>query len=363
MLLQKLKINKIATAIALTAIATTAQAGYKIKISDQDTIEFGGYIKVDARYVDGNVPFADYWIGGGATGPDASQFKLHARETRFNTTYTHGDVVAFLELDFSSPSVGGNEVISNSYSPRLRHALIKYKNWMVGQTWSTFMNTSAIPESADFGGPIVGEVFVRQGQIRYTNGGLQLAIENPQSWGGSGHYNDKGKEISSDSSNDNMPDVIAKYSFKGDWGSVSVAGLVRQLEPKGIDKTAFGASVTGRIKTVGKDDFRFQLHHGDLGRYVGATITKDIINGKVEETTAFTVAYLHYWNNELRSTIYYGHAEGELAKTERSHFAVNLFKSVTKNLSVGVEFGNYDVSDQGVDANSNYLQLSAKFVL
>ncbi|NRA70614.1 MAG: hypothetical protein HRU24_06290 [Gammaproteobacteria bacterium] len=351
MLLQKLKINKIAIAIALTAIATTAQAGYKIKISDQDTIEFGGYIKADARYVDGTVPFADYWIGGGATGPDASQFKLHARETRFNTKYTHGEVMAFLELDFSSPSVGGNEVISNSYSPRLRHAFIKYKNWMIGQTWSTFMNTSAIPESADFGGPIVGEVFVRQGQIRYTNGGLQLAIENPQSWGGT------------DSTNDNLPDVIAKYSFKGDWGSVSVAGLVRQLEPKGIDKTAVGASVTGRIKTVGKDDFRFQLHHGDLGRYVGATITKDIVGGKVEETTAYTVAYRHFWNNELRSTIYYGHAEGELAKTERSHFAVNLFKSLTKNLSVGVEFGNYDVSDAGVEADSNYLQLSAKFVL
>ena len=65
----------------------------------------------------------------------------------------------------------------------------------------------------------------------------------------------------------------------------------------------------------------------------------------------------------MRSTIYYGHAEGELAKTERSHFAVNLFKSLTKNLSVGVEFGNYDVSDAGVEADSNYLQLSAKFVL
>ena len=356
MLLKKLKINKIATGIALTALATTAQAGFKIQIDDDSSIEFGGYIKADARYVDGNVAFADYWIGGngkdaGGSYTDASQFKLHARETRFNTKYTHGDVMAFLELDFSSPSVGGNEVISNSYSPRLRHAFIKYQNWLIGQTWSTFMNTSAIPETADFGGPIVGEVFVRQGQIRYTNGGLQLAIENPQSWGGT------------DSSNDNLPDVIAKYSFNGDWGSVSIAGLLRHLEPEGIDKTSFGTSITGKIKPVGKDDFKFQLHHGELGRYVGATITKDIVGGKVEETTAYSVSYRHFWTADTRSTIFYGNAEGDLAKTDRSHFGVNIFKSLTKNLSIGVEYGNYDVSDLGVNADSDYLQFSAKFVL
>ena len=82
--------------------------------------------------------------------------------------YTHGDVMGFIEMDFWGG--GGNEIVSNSANPRIRHAFIKYKDVLAGQTWSTFMNTSAIPESADFAGATLGLVFIRQGQVRYTMG-------------------------------------------------------------------------------------------------------------------------------------------------------------------------------------------------
>jgi hypothetical protein len=64
----------------------------------------------------------------------------------------------------------GNEMVSNSSNPRLRHFFISYKNWMVGQNWSTFMPLHALSESLYFGGPHLGEVFARQTQIRYSYG-------------------------------------------------------------------------------------------------------------------------------------------------------------------------------------------------
>lgn len=346
--LQKLKINKIATAIALTTLATAAQAGFKVQIDDQSSIEFGGYIKADARYVDGNVAYRDFWIGTGTALPeDSKQIKLFANETRFNTKYTHGDVMGFIELDFYGG--GGNEIISNSANPRIRHAFIKYKDILVGQTWSTFMNPGAIPESADFAGPAVGIVFIRQGQLRYTNGGLQLAIENPESFGGK-------------PTNDDFPDLIARYNMKGDWGNVSFSGLARSLSTAtGQSESTFGVSIAGKIKTVGKDDFRFQLHKGELGRYVSVVGATDLVGEKVEDTTSYMVAYRHFWTGDLRSTAFYGYVETDESNQERSHWGVNVFKSVTPSLSFGVELGNFSIDEQNAD--SNYFQFSAKYAL
>mgnify|MGYP000103120758 CR=1 FL=1 len=348
MLLQKLKINKIATAIALTAIATTAQAGYKIKLTDKDQIEFGGYLKADIRHVNGDVNSLvdDYWIGLGVAA-DISRTKISARETRFNTKYTHGDVVGFIEMDFLGSNATGNEIVSNSYSPRIRHAFIKYKSLLVGQTWSTFGNTSALAEAADFGGPLVAAAFIRQAQVRYTNGGLSLALENPES--------DKGNNLK-----DSMPDAVAKYTFKGDWGNVSVAALFRELNSAdGESHNALGYGIAGRLKVGETNDFRFQIHGGETGRYVGVVAARDLHNNEVEETESYSVAYRHFWAEGVRSNIFYGHTETDLSNADRSHWGVNLFKNYTPKLAIGIEIGNFDQGDMNID--SDYAQVSAKY--
>jgi hypothetical protein len=342
------KSKKLLLASSLLVATTAANAGYDIKLSEEDKISFGGYIKVDARYVDGDVAYRPYWIGtGSALDESASQLNLFANETRFNMKYTHGDVMGFIEMDFWGG--GGNEIVSNSAHPRLRHAFIKYKDVLVGQTWSTFMNTSAIPESADFAGATTGLVFIRQGQVRYTMGNFQVALENPETWGG-------------DTANDNVPDVVARYNVKGDWGSVSFSALGRQLNTAlGNSETAIAASIAGRIKTVGKDDFRFQIHQGELGRYVGAAFAKDVVGEQVEETTSYLAAYRHFWNETLRTTVLYGTAEADVSGADRSQWSVNLFDNLTKQLSVGVEVGQFKMDE--ANADSNYAQLSLKYVL
>lgn len=330
------------------AATTSAFAGYEIDLTDNDKLTFGGYIKIDARYVDGDVAYRDFWIGDGAPlAEDASQFKIFANETRFNTKYVHGDVTGFIEMDFWGG--GGNEVISNSAHPRIRHAFVKYKDLTVGQTWSTFMNTSAIPESADFAGATTGLVFIRQGQVRYNMGNFQVALENPESWGG-------------DTANDSVPDVVARYNFKGDWGSVSVSGLARQLNTTlGNSESAFGASIAGRIKTGGKNDIRFQIHKGELGRYVGVAAVKDLYGEEVEDLTSVLVAYRHFWDESLRSTVLYGKVEGDVSDRERTQWGVNLFKDLTKELAVGVEVGNFSIDE--LDKDSNYVQATLRYML
>lgn len=342
----------IKSGLMLTALVSASSfAGYTFDLTDNDTITFGGFIKADVRTINGDVSSPatnnDYWIGSAAVTDDISTTKFSVNETRFNAKYVHGDVTGFIELDFYGG--GGNQIISNSSHPRLRHAFIKYKNITVGQTWTTFMNTSAIPESADFGGPLVAESFIRQGQIRYTNGGLQVSLENP--------YSDKG-----DNSQDLIPDVIAKYSLKGDWGNVSVSGVARQLNTIGGNtESAIGFGIAGRINTVGKDDLRFQVHGGNTGRYASVVVARDLVGEEVEKSTSVMAAYRHFWTDDMRSTVYYGTTDTDLGDVKNNHVAVNLFKNYTKQLSFGVEVGNFEMAK--VNKDSNYLQFSAKYVL
>ena len=131
---------------------------------------------------------------------------------------------------------------------------------------------------------------------------------------------------------------------------------------------AVAANIAGKINTVGKDDFRFQLTVGEPGRYVSAGMTPDIVtkagadHAVVESSVAYTVAYRHFWNESLRSTVFYGAAETDELSRKRAHWGVNLLTNITPQLTTGVELGNYAIKDDGINnIDSNYLQFSAKY--
>ena len=115
-------------------------------------------------------------------------------------------------------------------------------NWLVGQTWSNFMDVATLPEAVDFIGPTDGTTFVRQPQVRYTSGGLSLSAENrettilPYDVAGVA-----GARIISDDGY--APDLTARYAWKGDWGHVALAGLLRELthETATIDDSTWAA--------------------------------------------------------------------------------------------------------------------------
>jgi len=323
---------------------------------------YGGYIKFDAiysQYDDGAVANGslgrDFYVPSAtpttAGSPDSNSYlDLHAKTSRFNfkTNTDFGDgvnVTSFVELDFLG-SAQGNEVVSNSYSPRLRHAFIKTGGLLIGQTWSTFMNTGALPETVDFLGVSDGSVFNRQSQVRYTTGNFQFSLENANTTG------------AVDGSTSSIPDVVARYNIKAGKNAFSIAAIGRQFSDvadttgdgkNDVDESAmgFGLSVTGKVM-IGADDLKFSLTSGNVGRYVGLAAAADVTKnakGELEPTTvtAAYVAYRHHWNDKLRSTVAYSmlsadyDADNTGDTDSASSVRVNLMYSPVKKLSYGVE--------------------------
>ncbi|WP_420589909.1 DcaP family trimeric outer membrane transporter [Bacterioplanoides sp.] len=323
---------------------------------------YGGYVKLDAtisQYSEGEIGAAsagrDFYVPStiptspkGTDGDSVTNFDIHAKTSRFNfktvTDFENGQkITSFIELDFML-APGGNEVVSNSYNPRLRHAFIKTGNWLFGQTWSTFMNVGALPETADFLGVSDGTVFSRQAMIRYTNGNFQFALEN--------------SETTTPGANDDgtLPDVVARYNFKAGKNAFTVAAIGRQLStytaangntPKVDESTlGFGISLSGKI-AVGADDIKFAVNKGAIGRYVGLSEAADAVmkDGDLEATdvTAAFIGYRHFWNSQLRSTVAYSMLKADYdvdntGDTESSNSVrVNLMYSPVKKLTYGVE--------------------------
>ena len=154
----------------------------------------GGMIRMDAmatKTTDGDIAKGtagrDFYVAGaipvGGDGPETYS-DAHMKFSRMwldaSTTLDSGDRLgARLELDFFGGSLG-NTAATNTYGAALRHAYVSWNNWLAGQTWSNFMDAASLPEAVDFVGPTDGVLFVRQAQIRYTNGPWSVSLENPE---------------------------------------------------------------------------------------------------------------------------------------------------------------------------------------
>ena len=348
------------TALALLAVSGPATA--------ETTYKFGGYAKFDAMFTDyssGATPDSDnimrqFYLPSGIPLDDGSPadditVDFQARETRINfraDTKTEGgdSVTAFIEMDFFT-TTNGNEVVSNSRSPRLRHAFLKYNNWTFGQTWSTFQDVGALPEALDFVGPAESTTFVRQAMVRYTTGNLELAAENPQTFVSGVDAGDRGLST--------MPDLIGRYTFKmGGGGYVKVAAVFRSLKVNDTqgsgsqtDETGYGVSASTKIPFGDGADFRAMVTYGDgVGRYVGLGFVPDgyldLSGISTAEVLAAYAALRVPFGNGWRSNIMYGTTSisydndilaGVGANDSASSFHLNVIKNILPKLDVGAE--------------------------
>ena len=377
-----MKLNKIA---ALT-LALGTSCAVPFAQADETTFKFGGYVKADgmwSSYSDGSLSAnnagRDFYIPSltPVSGADKdAQFDAHVKQSRFNLSSTtkldNGETLkAFFEMDFML-APGGDERISNSYQPRLRHAFLTYGNWLVGQTWSTFMDVGTLPDSVDFIGTTDGTIFVRQTQVRYTNGNLQVGLENPEST-----ITDGGRKVTDDNT---MPDLTMKYTMKKDWGYFSVAGLLRQLaynNGAGVDETvsSFGVSVASKIM-MGKDDLRLMVNYGSgLGRYIGLNTNNGAVltsSGDLEtiDSMGFTAAYRHVVSDQTAFNLIYAmydaddgaELEGLLVNKQTWSARANLMYYPVKNITVGVEFAHAAIEKaSGAEGDMNRFQVMAKY--
>ncbi|WP_343221742.1 DcaP family trimeric outer membrane transporter [Pseudoalteromonas sp. MMG022] len=377
------------TMIALSVLSLLCSSAMAASI-DQTELNYGGYIKLDAiwsDFSDGSLSSGhigrDFYVPGttpvSATSSSDAVFDMHARQSRFNlATRTKLDdgseIKTKIELDFIA-STGGNERVTNSYSPRLRQAFVTYKGWLFGQAWSNFQNVSALPETLDFVGPAEGTVFVRQAMVKYSTGNWSFSAENPESTVTTA---DSARVETDDAS---MPDFTARYTYNADWGHFAVAALARQLTYKvgaaDETETSLGISASGRVN-FGKNNLKFMMTQGQgLGRYVGLNVANGaVFDGNdlhaIDSTSGF-VGYQHHWNEQFRSTFLYSffladNDESLLSitgnPTKSSHsYSANLLYSPAKQLTFGIEYkvATRD-TEANIDGDLNRLQLSAKYV-
>lgn len=391
-------------------VSAPAVGAVKMNLDDGSVLTIGGYVKFDARYVDGDIGYQDYWTGGGggssdgsldaAAGDEYGSLNFNVKESRFFIDVAKNGWSGRIEVDFYGG--GGNQHISNSDKPRIRHAFMKNSNWLIGQSWTTFMPLHALAETLDFGGAHVAEVFIRQPQVRYSNGGFQFALETPETIG-DGLNPNPNNDVPSDGRatsvvgtnagidpDENFPDIVIRYDFKGDWGHVSLGGLLRQIDPgdgPSADDSAFGGNIAGKINVGEKDDFKFEFNFGESGRYIATTMSSgDVVTTnsglatekrEAKELTTYKFSFRHFWSDSLRSTIFYGQGEADEIRNsdnsvafyerERGMFGVNLINQLTPNMWLGGEIGQYFIKDQlsattEADLKSNYFQVSTKYV-
>ena len=366
---KKMSVTALALAVGASAGAAQAQSLEERVSALENTplantnFAVGGFIKADSHLTqatDGDSSASQDFIIPSLipTGGDNSSVNYNngVKQSRIffkTTTDTDiGDVGTYIEIDFQGG--GGNERVSSSFNPRLRHAFMTFQDFTIGQTWSTFFNVGTLPENLDFVGP-VGTIFERQPQIRYSPGNWDFALENPEST----VYDNADDATSYD--DNRMPDMVARYNIPVDAGSLSIAAMGREIAYKDATQNlgdasresayGYGVSLAAKIP-VGDDgsDIRAQLNGGNaMGRYMslnGFRAAQIEANGDIEliDQMGGFVSYRHIWSPQWRSNLTLSHSEadnpdavdGGAAKSYSSTHA-NLIYSPISNLDLGGE--------------------------
>ncbi|MGB3377935.1 MAG: DcaP family trimeric outer membrane transporter, partial [Allopontixanthobacter sediminis] len=178
------------------------------------------------------------------------------------------------------------------------------------------------------------------------------------------------------------PDIVLRYNYGGDWGSLTAAGIVRTLnvadDDFGMEDSAlgYGLSLSGQIKIGERDDLRFMGTAGDgLGRYIGLNIVNDAavdLNGNLDPIFTYSgfAAYRHFWTSDLRSTIAgsYFRADNPVMLTgnqvtdESWNGFVNLVWSPVSRLDLGIEYMYAERTlEDGRSGDLQKIQVSSRF--
>lgn len=397
-----------AAAVTAGAAAGTAAAPAKATIQTAPIMAtanpgtrftYGGFIKLDASLTktnDGDIPDGTVGrlfyvpksipVGGGNTKEGGADTDMGANFSRFwfgaDTDLDSGDKLkAYLEFDLfggGSTAFTGNEIATNTYALTLRQAYVQWNNWLAGQTWTNFQDVAALPDTVDFLGPTEGTVFVRQAQLRYTNGPWSFSMENPETV----YTPFEGNMAQVQGDDGEMPDFTGRYTFKGDWGHFGIAGLVRQLSYQNgplnqdSDEMGYGLSVSGKFNLGKNDDIRYMVTGGSgISRYIGLALNNDAVldsTGNLDniDMIAGFVGWRHVFSPKLRTNIFYSRADydqdtaltGLLITKGAQSGHVNVIYTPLPKLDLGAEliWGQREL-ENGDRGDLNRLQTHVKY--
>jgi tetrahydromethanopterin S-methyltransferase subunit B len=355
----------------------------------QTILKIGGYFKTDFIY--------DLKPAGNGEAFVPSSIPIPQIVTINNTTVSIRPTR--LSLDFRIPSTSIGEVRfyaegdlfgTNATTPRLRHAYAQASNFLVGQTFTNFMDPDGFPDTLDFQGPN-GLVNLRNPQIRYgvalgKSTTLYFAVEKPSS-----DVIFKTEEFTSQP-NAPSPDGTVRLRQEFQGGHFQVAGIFRTIaafvtsgaNAKTDSVFGWGINISTGFKTFGKDNVVFGAAAGHgISRYIqdtsglgiDAEVTSVPTNPHLTPTPDVGVdaAYQHYWKKTLRSNLVYSYAavnnpplSAFVPSDTYNHgeyTAANIiWNPFGSSLNMGAEFlYGWQVLQDGAKGNAPRIQFSAKY--
>jgi DcaP outer membrane protein len=258
--------------------------------------------------------------------------KLTAQTSRFGfESATPGALGAFstkVEADFYAYC--GAECNRNRL--RLRHAYGEYAGFLIGQTWSTFMDLDNLPETVDFNGPI-GAPFSRRMMVRYTYGDAKarvkytVALEDPEDGA-------------------RVPNLVARFDKGFDWGAVNLRGLWHEKRTATDTRRGTGFGVGGSYKLTGDDLLMAQWARvrGDYDMMYGSWGYATQANGRLvfDTNDGLVVGWAHTFGPQLRSNVVLGmnRSKGDPVFDNRRlrQLHVGAIYSPLKNIELGGEY-------------------------
>jgi len=296
-----------------------------------------------------------------------------------------------LNLDFLVPTKSGESYRfffeidlfgSNATTPRLRHAYGQAKNFLVGQSFSNFMDPDAGTDQLDFQGPNA-LVTIRNPQFRYSvlvanKTTFSVSLEKPSS-----DVEFTTPEFNAQP-NSPSPDGTLKLRREMERGHVQLSALFRSVAaflPDGRSEAVFawGFNFAGATRLFGKDTAVYQGAYGNgIERYINDTsglgidaAVSSLQNPHIQALPVVATygGVQHFWVPRLRSSVVYSfvqvqNTEAQPGKTyhQGNYAAGNLIWNPFGSLTVGGEFlYGWRVNKDGSSGNAPRIQFSAKY--
>lgn len=371
---QKVPVQPI-TQVAVTASPQVTETTVpKLNLSKGGAeVNLYGYIRADASYQAKGASTMYNNISGvpleNTPEESAQKDQLHStvNVTRFGLNFktptAAGEVGGKLEMDF----FGG----TTRDQFRIRHAYITLDQWLIGQTWSTFIAPEYYPETVD-AGTFVGSALLRSPMLRYSGNlsaktSFAVAIEDPK------------YTATSDPDNEmRLPALVGRLNHKFDNGSL-LSGRTFMAEKKTShdNEWAWGVGLGGKYQLSPQTFLKADYYHvkGD-GRFLlwanNSYVIDDKNNIQSNEFDTISAGITHQFNSQLRSTLGYGYMKAKddntFAEIQKTNITqnkelwqgwINAMYNPYKPITFGVEYvyGERETFDgrNGIDNRVNMM--------
>ncbi len=333
----------------------------------QTMLRLDGSIRTDLIYDPNTSGLSDSFVTSSIPIPriSGSEFNTSIRGSRFMTDFRiplgkYGQARTFMQFDF----FGAN----GATAIRLRHFYAQADNFLVGQTFTNFMDPDAFPDTLDTQGPNAG-ISVRIPQLRYGFGfgsgsSVYFSAETPSS--------NIAFSVDGEPAVPTTPAPDGTVRFLQEWerGHLQLAADFRDLSARLPDNLGresvfgWGLNATSEMSIYGLDTAVVQVAYGHgISRYVGDTAAlnldaapKSATDLSLQAIPVFATygSYQHYWKPSVRSNATFSFVQ--VSNTEfqpvttfhkSTYSSANLIWNPLGSLDLGVEFLYGWVGDKG----------------